>query len=965
MKLVPINPFHFININKLRRKVVWNIRYEKWIFSIIILLVLALSVQGVMGASNSSHLSEAPLNPEFIEYHNTSHMLEKVNNIKFKQYLGDVPEPIDTTYLNGKKVSKKALVAEAQGIADVSAVDMGDISSAPATYDLRTLGRVSPVKNQGNCGSCWAFATYGSMESTALPGQMFDFSENNLKNTNGFDNGPCDGGNSGMSTAYLARWGGPVAEVDDPYNALSSYSPTNLPVQEHAQEILIIPGRSGPLDNDNIKAALQITGALHTNLWWDDSLYNDSSKAYYYNGTPYHNHAVTIVGWNDSFSKTNFNQIAPGDGAFIIKNSWGTSWGDNGYFYISYYDSRIGKSLAAYSGESVENYNHIYQYDPLGMTQNLGYTDFLGVGSDTAWAANVFTATSAESLKAVGFYTDQVDTTYQVFIYTNPDQGPISSAGPVSTIQGTIGIPGYHSITLATPVSLNPGQKFSVVVRFQTPNYFYPIPIEMPISGLSSQATASAGQSYTSSTGSSWTDLTVQYPNTNVCLKAYTVTKLPVATFSATPTFGTAPLAVMLNDTSTNSPTEWNWSFTNVTGNNTPVWFSTQQNPTYTFGVGNYSIVLNASNSVGYNLSAQNTFINVTTPNLPPVASFDYGVPFVLIIPRPPWMDVVFYDTSTNSPTEWNWSFNNVTGNNTPVWFSTEQNPAYTFGVGNYSIVLNASNSIGYNLSAQVTFINVTAAPIRTTNVGVFRGLGYWYLDMNNNGTWDGSPHDTEFSWGKQPGDIPITGDWNRDGITETGIFRPGGSWFLDINNNGTWDSTPTDKTFSWGKQPGDIPITGDWNHDGITETGIFRPGGTWYLDMNNNGTWDSSPTDRTFSWGKQPGDIPITGDWNGNGITETGIFRAGGHWYLDTNNNGTWDGSPLDTEFSWGKQPGDVPITGDWNGDGITETGIFRPGTGFYLDMNNNGQYDGPSIDRFLPWGLLQPNDKPVTGKW
>jgi predicted phosphodiesterase len=266
-----------------------------------------------------------------------------------------------------------------------------------------------------------------------------------------------------------------------------------------------------------------------------------------------------------------------------------------------------------------------------------------------------------------------------------------------------------------------------------------------------------------------------------------------------------------------------------------------------------FNPVLVVNNTVAYNVS-----LYQPPTYQPPISNFTANVTSGATP-----LSVRFMDTSSNTPTSWNWSFTNVTENNMPVWFSTEQNPAYTFGVGNYSIVLNTSNSVGYSLSAQVTFINVTVVTIRPTNVGVFRGLGYWYLDTNNNGTWDGSSLDTEFYWGKQPGDIPITGDWNRDGITETGVFR------------------------------------------------------------------------------------------------------SGGHWYLDTNNNGTWDGSPPDTEFYWGKQLGDIPITGDWNGNGITETGIFRPGTGFYLDMNNNGQYDGPSIDRFLPWGLLQPSDKSVTGKW
>jgi hypothetical protein len=246
------------------------------------------------------------------------------------------------------------------------------------------------------------------------------------------------------------------------------------------------------------------------------------------------------------------------------------------------------------------------------------------------------------------------------------------------------------------------------------------------------------------------------------------------------------------------------------------------------------------------------------------------------------------------------------------------------------------------------------------TNVGVFQPGGKWYLDIKKNGILDGTPTDRTFAWGKQPDDIPITGDWNGDNITETGIFRSGGTWYLDMNNNGAWDGSPTDRTFSWGKQPDDIPITGDWNGDNITETGIFRSGGTWYLDMNNNGIWEGSPTDTEFSWGKQPGDIPITGDWNGDGITETGIFRPGSGFYLDMNNNGAWDPTS-DTLLAWGLQPNDIPVTGDWNGDGITETGIFRNGD-LYLDINNNGMWDS-GTDVIYPIG--QPGDKPITGKW
>ena len=179
----------------------------------------------------------------------------------------------------------------------------------------------------------------------------------------------------------------------------------------------------------------------------------------------------------------------------------------------------------------------------------------------------------------------------------------------------------------------------------------------------------------------------------------------PNTTFIADFYAGIAPLTVQFNDTTliNNEITEWNWSYTNVTpGNNTPVWWSIVQNSTCTFGVGNFSIALNATNSFGFNLSTQVTFINVSWPA--PVASF---TPSVTSGTAP--LTVTFADGSTNSPTGWAWNATNVTGNNTPFTFSTLQSPPQVFGVGNFSISLMATNSGGSNVSTQVTFINVSA----------------------------------------------------------------------------------------------------------------------------------------------------------------------------------------------------------------------------------------------------------------
>jgi Cysteine protease len=555
------------------------------------LLIISL-FQGVIAAdtgSSAAVLSEAPMNPEYLQYKMKVKDLQQDDAVS----LGFIPDPVDTTHLKGKKISKKDLETEIYGEIGIPALTNDDystetVSAYPATYDLRTLGRMSPVKNQGSCGSCWAFATYASLESEMLPEELWDFSENNLKNLAGFDLGPCSGGNAQMSTAYLTRWGGPVLESDDPYS--STTSPSDLPERSHVQTVLNIPGRLTSLDNDNIKAAIQTTGGVYTHMYYSSAYYSAANKAYYFSGTTASNHAVTLVGWDDAFDKNKFLTPAPGNGAFIVKNSWGTSFGEAGYFYISYYDTKIGKTLAAFTGESVGNYDTIYQYDPLGWTSTTGFN------SETAWFSNIFTATRSEQLTAAGFYTPQTDAVYQVSVYLDPSGGPTTGV-LVSQAVGTLAIPGFHTVRLDEPVQLDPNQKFSIVVKLQTPGYAYPIAIEKQRADYSSAATALAGQSYMSRDGITWTDLTSQYANANVCLKGYALASTspltPVASFTATPGSGTVPLTVKFTDQTTGVPTSWAWNF----GDGAT---SSSQNPTHIFvTAGNYQVQLTASNSAG------------------------------------------------------------------------------------------------------------------------------------------------------------------------------------------------------------------------------------------------------------------------------------------------------------------------------------------------------------------------------
>ena len=277
------------------------------------------------------------------------------------------------------------------------------------------------------------------------------------------------------------------------------------------------PARSDYLSNDRIKDAITQYGAVYSTLRYESSSYNQYTAAYYYSGTDSANHAIDLVGWDDNYDRNNFISPAPGNGAFIARNSWGSGWGDGGYFYISYYDNRIGKDNALFTAQSPDNYLRIYQYDPLGWVANFGF------GTDTAYYANVFTSSGNENLKAVSFYTTATNAEYEVKIFLDPDDGPVSSAGYTLTQSGSFALPGYHTVSLNNPVSLKSGEKFSVAVKMVTAGWNSPVAIEYPISGYSSGATASAGQSYISSDGSNWDDLTDSLRNTNVCLKAFTV----------------------------------------------------------------------------------------------------------------------------------------------------------------------------------------------------------------------------------------------------------------------------------------------------------------------------------------------------------------------------------------------------------------------------------------------------------
>ena len=162
--------------------------------------------------------------------------------------------------------------------------------------------------------------------------------------------------------------------------------------------------------------------------------------------------------------------------------------------------------------------------------------------------------------------------------------------------------------------------------------------------------------------------------------------------------------------------------------------------------------------------------------------------------------------------------------------------------------------------------------------------------------------------------------------------------------------------------------MVGDWNGDGKTKVGLFRQGFFWILDTNGDGVFQQG-LDQTFAFGGVAGDLPVVGDWNGDGKSKLGLFRQGFFWILDYNGNGSIDNVNLlggDQAFAFGGIAGDVPVVGDWNGDGTSKVGVFRSGFFWVLDANGNHTFDGTGVgqDLAFPFGGIA-GDKPVVGKW
>lgn len=393
---------------------------------------------------------------------------------------------------------------------------MADRAVTPSSYDAREAGLVSSVKNQAGWGVCWAFSAVTTAESAykRLNGTEKDLSETQLvhffynDDIAGPDGGlegdavksigepPTQrGGNSIFTTFAMARWTGIADEAADSSLVFPNDTSSNelsIPGQFAYTDAMHLENAYwiSMQDADSVKKAIMEYGTVGISYYYDARLDSDPYKeiidntyagpAVYYN--PYIdsiNHAVAIVGWDDSFDRNQFSytyqnaylidqgyapDLPEKNGAWLFKNSWGPGIGDGGYFWISYEDLSIKDGTAfAFDFGNADNYDHNYQYDGSAGAQAMG-------GGTTKTAAAAYTAKGMQEVAAVGVGFASASTSYTVNVYkdltdpSNPESGTLAA-----TATGKTSFEGFYTIELDDPVIVEEGERFSVVVTARNP----------------------------------------------------------------------------------------------------------------------------------------------------------------------------------------------------------------------------------------------------------------------------------------------------------------------------------------------------------------------------------------------------------------------------------------------------------------------------------------------------------------
>lgn len=446
--------------------------------------------------------------------------------------------------------------------------DNSSMFYAVSSYRLSDEGISTGVKNQGSLNVCWAFSTLESIETgmmkRGLAGAGVDLSETHLvystfhgKNSNTLDGTREEtfvpittsgtvtrwtqgSGNHFYSTATLARGYGVAESSDYPLSLLfdadvidgegstssildnlidKNVSKARLKNCYWLPEVNYQPLLNGPVEFRPekikiIKYFIKNFGGVEVGVKANGTPdpYDSATNSIYNPDPVTPDHSVTLIGWDD-----NKETAADKPGAFLMQNSWGSGRGENGLFWISYYD----RSLKQPSFYEMED-------EPLGQAQDVVISQYDGTGyasvikpknpsSDLRISgANVFTSPVNQYLDQVSFYAAAFPLSYEISVYRNVDTSPDTGV-LVYKQTGSLSYAGYFTIDLAKSIPIAQGEKFAVEVKFDDQNGY--VPHERVSSNSSSRIyTADYGQSYLYD-GENWSDMMDLDYHCNICIK--------------------------------------------------------------------------------------------------------------------------------------------------------------------------------------------------------------------------------------------------------------------------------------------------------------------------------------------------------------------------------------------------------------------------------------------------------------
>ena len=279
-------------------------------------------------------------------------------------------------------------------------------------------------------------------------------------------------------------------------------------------------------DNDEFKQLIMDYGAasLSYNENYTDNKFGEDGSSYYYNPNENtSNHAVTVVGWDDSIPASAFKTTPAGDGAWLIKNSWGEYSRDNGYFWLSYYDKSISGVGIAYdfTVDGADDYfDTRYSYDGGNSLASFGYS------RPDIYGANVFTADKDSYVTGAATYTS-AGNNIELSVYTSLKDASDPTSGTKSAVatMSNVKYEGYYSLKFDAPVKVKKGETFAIVAKITKDSGTVRIYSEYGYSmnGLTYSLKANKGESfYTYNPSYGWFDCTDSGKN-NLMIKAYAV----------------------------------------------------------------------------------------------------------------------------------------------------------------------------------------------------------------------------------------------------------------------------------------------------------------------------------------------------------------------------------------------------------------------------------------------------------